>query len=569
MRKYSFVQRLFNALVWLVILALPFPIGFIGGKYSVFDPKINGVSASDVLVIRADEFQNDAERDPQYASFPILGGVSTLSYLYSGLVKIDEDGQVVPDLAERWNVSPDYLTYTFTLRANAKFGDGKKVTAKDVAYTLKRAASSDASSDARRAVRDIVGYDEFQIDGENFAGVRESGSQTIEITLARPIHGFLYNLTLPSLYIVDMDNMDDPNWRRQPNGTGPYQMIENVAGQYAFMQRKEDYYGELPSIRYIQFMYQNNSYITQEDVDDYANDMYDVIKLNYLEADEFQAETSPFRNELLTFKPWCFSFFALKNNGIFNDILIRRAFNAAIERDVYVQLMYGGDAVVSHSVFSQGMPGYSESNNYAVYDLDVARLALQRAQVTQQSIQLVEYGFIDESSKEYEIIGQMIRRANSKWINNGNGLEMIVVKVDSNMSTSIRSDMVGTRSCMLNPDPAYALDKLLLAYELSGRDASEFKTLYQDAEVEPNAAKRIEMFQELERQIMDEVPIAFTATPNDYYLVKSYVRGFNAIPGVALPLQEMNIDSKKFYLFTAMLREQVANFMNVIMEVIN
>lgn len=562
MRKYSFVQRLFNTLVWLVILALPFPIGFIGGKYSVFDPKINGVSASDVLVIRAYEMEGDEESDPQYARFPNFGGVSTLSYLYSGLVKIDEDGQVVPDLVERWSVSPDYLTYTFTLRANAKFGDGKKVTAKDVVYTLKRAASSDASLVARRGVRDI-------------AGLREIGSQTIEITLARPIQGFLYNLTMPSLYIVDMDNMDNPNWRKQPNGTGPYQMIENVAGEYAFMRRKEDYYGDLPSIRYIKFMFQNNSYawgsyISGKDIYEYTKNRYDVIKLNYLEADEFQTETSPFRNELLTFKPWCFSYFSLKNVEIFKDIHKRRAFNAAIERDVYVQLMYGGDAVVSHSVFSQGMPGYSESNNYAVYDLDVARLALQKAEVTQQKIQFVEFGSISRPSKEYEIIGQMIRRTNSKGINDGNGLEMVGVHVDLGISpSSFRSDLDGSRVCMSNPDPAYVLDRLLFAYQGSGRDASKFLPLYRAAEVEPNAAKRIGMFQDLERQIMDEVPIAFTATPNDYYLMKSYVRGFNAIPGVALPLQEMSIDSKKFYLFTAMLKEQVANFVNVFMKAIN
>ena len=63
---------------------------------------------------------------------------------------------------------------------------------------------------------------------------------------------------------------------------------------------------------------------------------------------------------------------------------------------------------------------------------------------------------------------------------------------------------------------------------------------------------------------MAEVPIVFTATPNDYYLMKPYVYGFNAIPGVALPLQDMNIDGKKFYLFTAMLKEQVQNIVKAV-----
>ena len=563
MKTPKSVQRVFNTIGWLMILLMPILIGFVGGKYSVFDPQINGVSATDTIVIRAYDNADELQRDPQYFTINLnLDDISTQPFLYSGLVKIDHAGQVIPDLAEKWSVSNDYLTYTFTLRPDAKFGNGKKVTSHDITFTLRRAASLDASYVSQNAVRRILGYDKVK-NGGNFSGVREIDDQTIEITLAQPIQGFLYNLAMPVLYIVDSDNiLANKQWYQQPNATGPYEMVKYVAKNYALLRRKDDYYGEVPRIRYILFIYQNHGNAALANTDSYAANLYDVIKLDYIQADEFQIPTSPFQKELHTFRPWCFSFFILKNDGIFGDIHMRKAFDAAIERDAYVQLMYGGDAEVSHSVFSPGMPGYSEHNDYAVFDLKFARRERLRATGEQKTIKANEYGFIDESSKEYEIIGQMIRRG---W--DAQDLDFVEIRIEPNITTAFKDkyfDFQGLRYCSTNPDPAYSMIMLFRAYGWSGRDSSSFYGSYLDAEVEPDADKRIAMFQEIERQIMAEVPIAFTATPNDYYLMKPYVYGFNAIPGVALPLQDMNIDGKKFYLFTAMLKEQVQNIVKAV-----
>jgi oligopeptide transport system substrate-binding protein len=563
MKTPKFVQRVFNTIGWLMILLMPMLIGFVGGKYSVFDPQTNGVSATDTIVIRAYDNADELQRDPQYFNINFYSDdISTQSFLYSGLVKIDHAGQVIPDLAEKWSVSKDYLTYTFTLRADAKFGNGKKVTSHDIAYTLRRAASLDALYVSQNAVMQILGYEKLK-DGGDFSGIREINDQTIEITLTRPIQGFLYNLAMHVLYIVDSDNIAaNKHWYQQPNATGPYKMVKYVAGRYALLQRKDDYYGEVPRIRYILFVYQNHATAALANTDNYAANLYDVIKLNYFQADEFQTQTSPFQSELRTFRPWCYSYFRLNNGDVFSDIHMRRAFNAAINRDAYVQLMYGGDATVTHSVFSPGMPGYSEHNDYAVFDLKFARNERLKATTEQKSISTNVYGFIDESSTEYEIIGQMIRRG---W--DAQDLDSVQLTIEPNIVTAFKdkySDFTGHRYCRINPDPAYTMLNLFFSYNSSGRDYSPFYQSYQTAEVEPDADKRIALFQEIERQIMAEVPIAFTATPNDYYLMKSYVYGFNAIPGVALPLQDMNIDGKKFYLFTAMLKEQVQNVVKVI-----
>ena len=76
MKTPKFVQRVFNTIGWLMILVMPMLIGFVGGKYSVFDPQINGVSATDTIVIRAGEYVDDLERDPQYA--PLNNGLNEI-----------------------------------------------------------------------------------------------------------------------------------------------------------------------------------------------------------------------------------------------------------------------------------------------------------------------------------------------------------------------------------------------------------------------------------------------------------------------------------------------------------
>ena len=81
-----------------------------------------------------------------FNSFQIVNGT-----IYEGLTAIDKDLRTVAGLAEKWEVSADAKTYTFTLRANAKFHDGSAVTADDAASSLKRVMSKDIRLAARRA----------------------------------------------------------------------------------------------------------------------------------------------------------------------------------------------------------------------------------------------------------------------------------------------------------------------------------------------------------------------------------------------------------------------------------
>src|SRR5690242_19917512 len=91
---------------------------------------------------RGDVLRYPLDAEPSSLDPVTITDVTTLELLqnlYEGLVRFDEDNRIVPCLAERWEISADGKTYTFHLRANAKFHNGRSMTADDVKYSLERA----------------------------------------------------------------------------------------------------------------------------------------------------------------------------------------------------------------------------------------------------------------------------------------------------------------------------------------------------------------------------------------------------------------------------------------------
>ena len=103
--------------------------------------------------------------------------------IFSGLVTLNTDLQLVPDIAERWEISEDGMVYTFFLREEAKFHDGKYITASDFKWSMERAANpKTASPVAQTYLGDIVGVDDV-VDGltTDIRGVRVIDDLTLKI----------------------------------------------------------------------------------------------------------------------------------------------------------------------------------------------------------------------------------------------------------------------------------------------------------------------------------------------------------------------------------------------------
>ena len=147
----------------------------------------------------------------------------------STLVKYTADLTFENDLATGFELSPDGLTWTFTIRDDARFTDGERVTASDVAFTLETAKAAQGSVD--------LTYMES-------AAARDD--TTLVITLSRPTSIFLN--TLASVGIVP-EHAYGEDYGVSPVGSGPYRLVEWKAQEQIIFAANEDYYGGVPDIK--------------------------------------------------------------------------------------------------------------------------------------------------------------------------------------------------------------------------------------------------------------------------------------------------------------------------------
>ena len=147
----------------------------------------------------------------------------------STLVKYKADLTFENDLATDYSLSPDGLTWTFTIRDDAFFTDGEKVTASDVAFTLETAKAAQGSVDLTYMENALAKDD-----------------TTVVITLLQPTSIFLN--TLASVGIVP-EHAYSEDYGQNPVGSGPYKFVEWKSQEQILFTANEDYYGDVPSIK--------------------------------------------------------------------------------------------------------------------------------------------------------------------------------------------------------------------------------------------------------------------------------------------------------------------------------
>lgn len=135
--------------------------------------------------------------------------------IYSGLLRANADGTLSPDLAERYEVSDDGLTYTFYLKDDIYWHDGEPVTADDVVFTIAKAQDSILKSPKRASWDGVV--------------VEEVSARTVRFILENPYAPFLENMTLGILpkhiwESIDPSQFEYNRYNREPIGSGPYKL---------------------------------------------------------------------------------------------------------------------------------------------------------------------------------------------------------------------------------------------------------------------------------------------------------------------------------------------------------
>ena len=154
------------------------------------------------------------------------GTREVLFNIFEGLVKPNSDGEMIPAVAEKYELSEDGTTYTFTLREGVKFHNGQTVTAEDVVYSINRCAAVPEGQEkplvaAFSAVRSVEALDE----------------KTVTVTIAQRDLEFISYMTAA---IIPAGYADQAT---APVGTGPFRFVSRTPQENFIMERFEDYWG--------------------------------------------------------------------------------------------------------------------------------------------------------------------------------------------------------------------------------------------------------------------------------------------------------------------------------------
>ena len=245
--------------------------------------------------------------------------------VFSGLIRLDDNLRPAPDIAESWDRSPDGKTYTFHLRADAKFQDGSKVTAEDFRYSWERACNPRTGSQtAATYLIDIIGVnDVLEGKAKEITGIEVIDDDTLRVTIDAPKAYFLSKLAYPTAFVVQKSNVETGrDWWRKPNGTGPFRIKEWQEGKLIVLE-PNDYYWQVPA----KISEVNFHLLAGMPMAMYEMGQIDVAPVFGQYVDKVTDKNGIFYNELAVY-PELSLFYAGFNTmkPPFDDINIRKAF---------------------------------------------------------------------------------------------------------------------------------------------------------------------------------------------------------------------------------------------------
>jgi len=503
----------------LIALSLLFS-GCLSDKYD-----IPGISGSETLFLSGG---GPSSLDPAIArSSDVL---EYIVEIFSGLVCYKPDLELVPDMAQSWEKSADGKTYTFHLRPEAKFHDGKQVTASDFKYSMERACDpATGSQTAMTYLGDIIGVEEKLLGlAEEVSGIKVIDDHTLQITIDAPKEYFLSKLSYPTAFVIDKTNVESgKNWWKTPNGTGPFQ-LKSWDDSNMILERNELYYLEPAKVKHVVYRIWGGLPMMM-----YEDGYIDVTDVYLSDIERALDPTSSLNKELLITPDFNLSYMGFNSTKPpFDDARIRQAFSHAIDKDKIVKLVLKNITRKADGILPPGMPGYSENIHGLAFNPELAKKLIAESKYGAVSalppIILTTSGMGTVSSVEAALVDM--------WRNNL-GVEVEVRQLDPGKYFFVlmeeKDELYFSGWGADYPDPQNFLD--ILFHSGTEDNIGEYYNpavdeLLEKARVETDNETRMNLYHQIEQLIVDDaacLPLTFDVS---YTLVKPYVKDLPLTP---------------------------------------
>lgn len=395
-------KKIINWLTFVIIVCLILLIGNFYYSHTSLVPSKGG-SYTEGLV-----------GTPQYVN-PLLASYNDVdrdlaSLIFNGLLKYNNEGVLVPDLAQEFQISPDGLIYTFKLRQNVLWHDGEPFTADDVVFTIANIQDPAWQSQLKSALGNvqIEKVDEF----------------AIRLILKNPVTNFLNSLTFGILpehlwLTVPSSNATLAELNKKPVGTGPFKfkaLTKDKNGNirtYTLI-RNDNYYLEKPYLDEISFKFYGDFETAAKALANNNIQGLGLLPKEYLETSQ---ENKNIKFYSLSLPQYTAIFFNTKKSEVSKNIKIRQALAYAINRQAILEQSLDQKGVIINGPILPGFIGYHPENKKYSYDPLAAKNLLDEAgwqigddglrhkgeetlQITLTTVEKVEY------TKAVEIIKQ-------------------------------------------------------------------------------------------------------------------------------------------------------------------
>ncbi|MDQ3980405.1 MAG: ABC transporter substrate-binding protein [Actinomycetota bacterium] len=456
--------------------------------------------------------------DPAHARFP--AELLVVEQLFDGLVTYDpETLQVRPALATRWEATPDQKSWTFFLRPDAKFSNGRTITATDVQYTLDRIGRRDTNSPSAAQLETIAGFKALNVDGktQGFEGITVPSPGAIKIELATPLSSFAAILGHPAFGIVPREAVEaeNPSFATQPIGSGPFMIRSRSADVLRLMPAP----GARMALTGLEI------HMGRDSGAPYAAFLRGRLDWTAIPAEQVEQVVRDRGRE--SFRPYpaeLFYGFNLRNRK-FQDARFREAILRAIDREAIVRGVYGGRVRGTNGVVAQGIPGYQPDpcSEKCRYDPGRARVLLEEVFGSRPVPEI----FIDyDEDPTQEAVAQAMH-ANLRAVGIPATLRPHQYTEYLRFATSGQQELFRLAWIGAYPSPDAFLAPLFYTGHpdnVTGFSSEDFDALIREARESGDESKRLAAYQQAEKALMSQVPVVPIAQYETHTLVSSRVR---------------------------------------------
>jgi oligopeptide transport system substrate-binding protein len=484
------------------------------------------LASSQVLVFPNVGTQDIGVLDP--AQGPDANSAIAVGMIYTGLVKFDQNLEVVPDQAYSWTISPDNKTYTFKLKPGIMFSDGTPVTAQTYVYTLTRQILPVVQGGFAQGFFGIIDGANDVINGKTtvLRGVRALDDSTLQITLTQPAAYFLDLMATSFCFPLNekvIGRYGQKDWVNHAAGngigTGPFMVKEWDHNVKMVLEPNPHWYGAKTRLTEVDMLFVSDPSTAFKSFQAGQYDFdWNIIVSDLTIAKNMPGFTSEsqLQTDLLFF-----------NNKMapFDKPAVRQAFAYATDKATLVNAIFKGAAVAAPTIIPPGMPGYQAGYQGLPYDKNKALAALESAYPDVSKVPPITFTYASSqvSSLEAEALQQMWQTALGIRVN------LLSVELNAyNTETTNRQVQFGFTQWTADfPDP-YDWLALNLLSNAAGNDGSWSNAQFDQAVMQAEQATggaRIQLYNQAEQIAITEVgwlPLDHQALSA---VIPSWVRG--------------------------------------------